>query len=167
MTDVLPPEKQELKVTFRALVRAVGGQEACPGVARYSRHQTYSEFASIEHVEKFAPIDVIADLEAVTHGLPGHPHVTRKLCRMAGGAFVKLPPAEITAVDWHKALAALIEESRDVSMRLLAALGDAATPGIVTASEIEASKMIEETDALISVGVNLREMLKRVVAGDS
>jgi len=69
---MLTPEKQGAKLATRALVRAVGGQEACPGFARYTRHQSYSEFASIEQVDKFMPLDVIIDLEAVTHGTPAH-----------------------------------------------------------------------------------------------
>ncbi|MHA3791480.1 hypothetical protein [Sphingomonas sp. YL-JM2C] len=165
-SDILPPDKQGLKAATRALVRAVGGQEACPGFARYTRHQAYSEFASIEHGDKFMPVDVIADLEAVSHGTAGHPHVTRALCKRAGGAFVKLPSAEVSTADWHKALADLIEESRDVTTRLLEALGDSRTPGAVTAAEIRASAMIDETDALIGVGVNLRAMLERVLAGE-
>ena len=164
--DILAPEKQGLKVATRALVRAVGGQEACPGFARYTRHQAYSEFGSIEHGDKFMPIDVVADLEAVSHGTAGHPHVTRALCERAGGAFVKLPSAAPGACDWHKALAGLIEESRDVTTRLLEALGDGKTPGSVTAAEIRAGKMIDETNALIGVGVNLRAMLERVLSDE-
>lgn len=164
--DILAPEKQALKVASKALVRAAGGQEACPGFARYTRHQAYSEFASVELPDKFMPIDVVADLEGVTHGTAGHPHVTRALCERAGGAFVKLPEASVSAIDWHLALAGLIEESRDVTKRLLEALGDRTTPGAVTAAEIRAGKMIEETNALIGVGVNLRAMLERVVAGE-
>lgn len=159
---MLSPEKQGLKVASKALVRAVGGQEACPGFARYTRHQTYSEFASIEHGDKFMPTDVVMDLEAVAHGTAGYPQVTRYLCERAGGAFVKLPEAAPGAADWHKALAALIEESRDVTTRLLDALGD----GQVSAAEIRAGKIIDETNALIGVGVNLRAMLERVLAGE-
>jgi len=158
----LTPEKQGAKVASRALVRAVGGQEACPGFARYTRHQAYSEFASIEHGDKFMPIDVVIDLEAVTHGMPGHPHVTRYLCERAGGAFVALPAAEITAKDFHGAVSALISESHDVATRLIEALGD----GRVTAAEVRSAKMIEETNALIGVGVNLRAMLERVLTGE-
>ncbi len=166
MADGLNPEKQGAKVASRALVRAVGGQEACPGFARYTRHQAYSEFGSIEHGDKFMPVDVVIDLEAVTHGMPGHPHVTRYLCERAGGAFVALPEAAPATGDWHGMIAALIEESRDVTTRLLEALGDAKTPGAVTATEIRAGKMIDETNALIGVGVNLRAMLERVLAGE-
>lgn len=159
--DGLQPEKQGAKVASRALVRAVGGQEACPAFARYTRHQAYSEFASIEHADKFVPIDVVIDLEAVTHGMPGHPHVTRYLCERAGGTFVALPTAEQTIKDFHAAVAALIRESHDVATRLIDALGD----GRVTPEEVLAGKMIDETNALIGVGVNLRAMLERVVAG--
>jgi len=162
----LAPEKQGLKVASRALVRAVGGQEACTGFARYARHQSYSEFASPEHGDKFMPVDVVVDLEAVAHGTAGWPQVTRYLCERAGGAFVKLPEAAADAGDWHKQLAALIEESRDVSMRLVEALGDRATPGMVTAAEIRAAKLIDEVNALIGVGVTLRAMFERVLAGE-
>lgn len=160
--DILPPDKQGLKVASRALVRAVGGQEACPGFARYTRHQAYSEFASIEHGDKFMPIDVVADLEAVTHGTAGHPHVTRILCERAGGAFVKLPEAKVSVSGWHQAVSALIAESNDVSTRMLTILGD----GIVEADEIKRAKLIDETNALIAAGVNLRAMLERVLAGE-
>lgn len=116
----LTPDRQALKRATRALVRAVGGQEAAVGFTRLKRHQAFSDFASCapDHAERFMPADIIADLEGVTAGTPGHPAVTRELARQAGFALVPLPRARGGGRPMADHLAEVIRESAEVTMTL-------------------------------------------------
>lgn len=120
----LSPDKQALKRATGRLVKAVGGQEAAVAFTRLHRHQVLSDYANpaADHAERFAPIDVIADLEGITHGTAGHPVVTRALARAAGFALVPLPAARCAVDDLGCHLSAIIRESADVTLALSLAL---------------------------------------------
>ena len=122
MSGALSPRLQSLKNATRALIRAYGGQEAAEAETGKSQTQL-SRYGSVDS-DGFAPIDVVASLEAATHGQPGHPHVTRWLARNAGGVFVTLPKAAADGGDWHQAMGAVAKESGDVIQRVCAALVD-------------------------------------------
>lgn len=158
----ISPDKQGLKNATRALVRAVGGQEACPPFARYQRHQSYSDFASIEQPDKFMPVDVVADLEGVTHGKAGHPIVTAWLCRMAGGTFVRVPDSCPDEGSFLAALSALTCEFSDLSRGVMSALAD----GKVTPEEIDEGRLLGKCDDLASKVMQIRALLERAAAGE-
>lgn len=150
----VPADRQALKVAFGRLVRSVGGQEAAVQFTRFTRHQALSDFAnpSAEHAQRFAPIDAVADLEAISHGTAGHPVVTRQLARLAGYALVPLPRPRGEAADFAGHLQAIIRESADVTMDLSLHLQKAPGPE-------EAAKLIAETDEAIQALVELRAVL--------
>jgi len=77
-----------LKAATRQLVTAVGGGNEAAKATRVSQ-QVLSGYGSVgdEHHERFAPADVIADLEAEC----GQPIVTRKLAELANCLLVQLP----------------------------------------------------------------------------
>lgn len=129
---MLTVQQQALKAATRRLVQAVGGQEAATGFCRVARHQTLSDYGNpcADAAQRFAPVDVIADLEAVTHGTPGHPAVTRQLARMAGYELVPLAPAQGGAVDFAGHLARVIRESADVTSALSLHLSESALTGV-------------------------------------
>ena len=85
----LPPEQQEIKEAFRALVKAYGGQDA---VAKRlgTRQQRISDCCSTT-TDAFPRADEIATLEAETVGYPGHPHVTTVLARQRLRELVPTP----------------------------------------------------------------------------
>lgn len=92
-----PPILQGLRVASRALVRAVGGQDAAAATcARIKRHQSFSDFGN-PNGSAFMPLDAVVELEAVTRGTPGWPVVTRYLAQQTGHVLVPLP--EITSTD--------------------------------------------------------------------
>lgn len=157
---VLSPDKQGLKNATGDLVRAVGGQEACPPFARHRRHQTYSDIANVEKPDCFISGDVIMDLERVTRGKPGYPIVTAYLCRMAGGVFVKTPTAIPDEASFLDVLTKLTVEYGDLSTGLMAALRDRK----VTAEEVRAGKLLDACDDLATIAMQIRALLERVEA---
>ena len=125
----LPADKQALKRATRSLVQAVGGNEAAIGFCRMKRHQSLSEYASVagDHAGAWMPLDVVADLEGVTAGVAGAPHVTRELARQAGFVLVPLPTAHgAGSEDFSLHLANIIRESADVTTKLSKHLADPA-----------------------------------------
>ncbi len=77
-----------LKAATRQLVSAAGGGNEAAKVTRVSQ-QVLSGYGSLgaEHAERFAPLDVIADLEAEC----GQAIVTRKLAELSHCLLVQLP----------------------------------------------------------------------------
>jgi alkylation response protein AidB-like acyl-CoA dehydrogenase len=132
------PDKQALKAASKRLVRAVGGVEAA---AQYSRPML-SQLSAYGHpnAPEFMPVDVIADLEAVTHQTPDHPVVTRMLARKAGFALVKIPVAPTGAADWHREIGAISKEVSEVISPVCELLGD----GRITAEEIRSRGLREQ-----------------------
>jgi len=96
-----------LKATFRRLVILVGGGNEAAAQTRVGQ-QALDRYGSVsaEHEDRFAPIDVIADLEAAC----GEPIVTRKLAELAGHVLSPLPShvggsaplTKVTAEAMHK-----------------------------------------------------------------
>jgi hypothetical protein len=105
------------------------------------------------------PVDVIADLEAITRGTAGWPIVTRLLAAKAGCSLVTLPKAGAVDADWHAELARLSDESSDVLKGICRALmGD----NRVTARDVRELRLIEECDELILAIVTIKALLERV-----
>jgi hypothetical protein len=113
----LPTDDQRLKEATKALQKAAGGVESCAEITGLgkSQHGNYQNINSPD----FIPVSRVRELEAVTHGYPGHPQVTRELCKQAGGVFVSLPQFSGAA---HDALPgqvmALAKELGEVSAKI-------------------------------------------------
>jgi hypothetical protein len=80
-----------LKAATRQLVTATGGGNEAAKATRVGQ-QVLSGYGGIgpEHAERFAPVDVIADLEAEC----GRPIVTRKLAELSNCLLVPLPSGQ-------------------------------------------------------------------------
>ncbi|TZG26486.1 phage regulatory CII family protein [Sphingomonas montanisoli] len=161
MIDALEPRKQRLKNAVDDLVGAVGGAEKAPHYTRLKRPQSFGEYASIDHPDRWAPLDVIADLERNTRHLPGAPHVTRVMCAEAGGAFVKLPDGGTPGSCFHRTLAELTIEYGEVAAHLIAALGD----GKLCADDVKQRRLIPEVDDALAKLAQLRMQLEAVEQG--
>lgn len=83
----VPPalEDRALKTLFRALVTEAGGLDAAEACVRVGRSRL-AEYYHL-HGNAFAPVDVVARLEAIV----GRPLVTAELARRAGCALEALP----------------------------------------------------------------------------
>ena len=152
---MLTADKQALKAATRRLVAAVGGQEAAVSFTRFVRHQALSDFGNPagEHAARFIPADAIADLEALTHGTPGHPVVTRTLARLQGFDLVPLPKPRSGPTDFAEHLQAIIRETADVTVSLSCRLRD--TPNAADVAELrreitEAQQALVELDAALA-----------------
>lgn len=159
-TAQLPTRDQALKRETKALVHYAGGQAGAAGYARrIKRQQSFSDYGA-PNVDQFMPIDAVRDLEDVTRGTPGWPHVTRQLAAQQNCAVVILPDAEPSSGCFITAVADLTKENADVSGALLASLAD----GRVCARDVRERDLVGQVDEQIAVLVNLRAMLERVEA---
>lgn len=118
-----------LKTALRAQVRACGGQEAAADVTRVGQ-QTLSRYCAASHPNEHVPVDILLDLVLDT----GDPAVLRRLCQLAGGAFVPLsefgtetgPRAGSNATPgfWTKALLEAVGRGGEAAAKLSTALAD-------------------------------------------
>ncbi len=118
----MTPEHQVIKAAGKALVRAFGGQDAAAMHVHRSQGRV-SDWCSPNKPD-FMPVDAVMTLEAVTHGVAGHPHVTRALAAASGHALVRLPDAPPADVDVFGWLANLAKEAGEVQAELGRALAD-------------------------------------------
>jgi hypothetical protein len=159
-TIVHAPHLQAGKAASKALVRAAGGQEAAEAMTG-RRQSCFSDYGS-PHTPAFMPVNLVHALEAVTHGTPNHPQVTRWLASEAGYLLVPRPNAG-DGRNWGRSLQALGREFGEASGRVCQALGDADTPGRVTAAEIRDLKLIEQLDALAENVACMRAMATEAI----
>jgi hypothetical protein len=158
LIGVLPPAAQALKRATAQLVRAAGGQEAAAGFCRV-RQQALSDYGNINQPESWIPADVVTDLEGITTGLPGAPHVTRQLAANAGFALVPLPPASGAAIDWMAVIGGVAKEAGDVVSALAMHCPDS-----LTAREIREAGLIAEFDEAIRILVEGRAAALAILA---
>jgi hypothetical protein len=152
---VLPTELQAAKAQTRAMVTAAGGQERCAMLTGKSQGRI-SDYCS-RNTRDFMAINDVAMIEGVTHGLPGHPHVTRWLASEAGFLLVAKPRASgVTLGDLHSALARDALEHGQASSRAIAALAD----GRMTSRE--AREVLREIDDEVEALVSLRMLIAQV-----
>ena len=123
---VHPPQMQAIKAAFRAAVRAAGGTDTV--AAQFGRRQQAVSDYGLPNTDVFPPLDLVALVEDITHGLPGHPHVTRALALHTGHVVVRLPDvgAGGDVAGWHGGMGALAKEAGEVTARICVALADGA-----------------------------------------
>lgn len=118
----LLPREQALKNAFRALVEACGGLEPAAQYCRVGKTKL-SDYCSI-NTDGFAPVDVVADLEAVTAGSPHHPQVTRALARRAQFTLLPVPDGQVPDTVWSGFAGRLAKECGDLISGICLALAD-------------------------------------------
>lgn len=135
-----------LKAATRDLVTRVGGQEAAARVSRLKSHVTVGRYGRVQDVE-FAPIDVVADLEAEIGEAP----VTRALAALAGLIVIPRPAADGDGT-WTRHLGAIAREAGEIIQRVGEALAD---DGEVSAAEIRALGLRDELARLMEAAATL------------
>lgn len=90
-----PPaaEDRALKTLFRCLVEEAGGLDAAAACVRVGRSRL-AEYYALDG-DAFAPVDVVARLEAIT----GRPLITAELARRAGCALAPVAAANPLRID--------------------------------------------------------------------
>lgn len=105
----LPVTEQRQAERARELIEAAGGLEACAEETGISTSQLARYSSKTE--KDSMPVRVIEALEAVTHGKPNHPVMTRHLARRAGYVLVPLPTVTIGEGEWNRYIARLSTEA--------------------------------------------------------
>lgn len=151
----LPAQLQRLKAAYRASVAACGGGDGT--AATIGKSQQRVSLYGLPNSDAFPTLDAIVLQEAVSHGTPGHPHVTRFLAREAGFELFKLPEPKAAAVRWGSLCARLTKEHSDVVGHLCGALDDG------TISRADAKAGLKELDEDLEVRMQLRAALLAVL----
>ncbi len=136
----------QLKAATRALIDGAGGLAGCEALGLRVRKSTLSDYGSINHLNLFAPVDTVADLEASV----GEPFVTRMLARLSGYELFRLPKPDEN-VNWVQLLGEASQDTSAVIGKLAKALGN---DGKVTAKEVR------DLDLLSLVDEALRELVR-------
>lgn len=158
----LSPDQQSGKASFKALVKAFGGQDAAAEESGV-RRQKISDMG-LANVAEYPTLDLIDLLEDRTVDLPGWPHVTSWLCRRRGGVFVPLPQGGADADGMMRTVAEMAAEFGDVSR----AVADAVCPHGPDGEEVnaaEARTALAALDDLDRVSAQLRHKLQSKIKG--
>jgi len=123
-----------LKTVFRELVKRIGGNVHASSITRV-RHQEISNYGSAEpdYAERFAPIDVIADLESEVG-----PIVTRELARLSNHMLVPLPQVARSGTPLGRITARAMKETAEVFVRM----GELLDDGVL--SKVEGAQLRSE-----------------------
>lgn len=119
---ILTVEEQAQSRAASALVASVGGTLPAHAICGKSESQL-SKYGRPNYDESM-PIAVVEALESVTHGMQGHPHVTRHLANRAGYALVKLPEVTATGSDLLKLLGVQSKEAGDIANEICLSIAD-------------------------------------------
>lgn len=170
----MPSDRQMLKHAVRQLVAAAGGGERAAQASRVSQQQI-SNYGNVNMAESFAPVDVIADLEAVTQGAPGAPHVTRVLALLAGFALVPVasPPAgaarageadegadegaAMSAADWYAQICDLAAHAGGLAAAISKGLKD---DGVICPRDVREGDLIGQARELLDTTAALVDALQ-------
>ncbi|UJX46624.1 phage regulatory CII family protein [Xanthobacter sp. YC-JY1] len=146
-----------LKGATRRLVEACGGVESAAAATR-TGFQALSKYGRPQE-PFFAPIDVVADLEADA----GVPLVTRALAALCGHVLVPLPRPETGTGRWYRHISEVAQDAGAVVARLGAALAD---DGEVSRAEARALALREHVRHAIKELAALDLALERLEKGD-
>jgi hypothetical protein len=130
------PELIAFKRATGEMIRGVGGLEAAAGFCRVGK-SVLGDNQSINKLDSFVALDVVADLEPLARDRGGWPHVTTELCRANGGMFVALPDPGCVAADIHRCAADHAKESSEITARIFQAVSRGKlTPAIVAEHDL-------------------------------
>ena len=143
-------EHKALKGAFGDALSSVGTLDKAAKFCRVGK-TTLASYYDPHNPGAFAPVDVIADLEALAPD--GVPHVTVMLCRLNDGEFVPNPKARAGRENLLASIARLAKENSDIAQVVLTALEDGAV------SEAEADAALQQVREGQSVLASLAAQL--------
>lgn len=142
-------EYVSLKQASKRLIKSCGGLEAAAMVTRVGHSELARYYDPSEKL--FMPIDVAADLEAISR----NPLVSRCLADMLGFSLIPIEyqSSQEPAHHWTALLANLGEETASVLRQIGAALVD---HGTLTASSVNNYQLTRHLDSLIQAALQLK-----------
>ena len=146
-----------IKAATRKLIKFNGGLEAAATSTRVQR-ASLQRYGSVDNMEQFIPVDVVADLEAES----GRFVVTKALARAAGFFLVPMPPASGDA-KWVKHLGDLGKEAGEVISKLAEAL---TVGGDISAEEVKDLDLLREVAEAQDVLASIELALKNAPSAD-
>lgn len=146
-----------IKAATRMLIKFNGGLEAAATATRVQR-ASLQRYGSVDNMEQFIPLDVVADLEAES----GQPVMTKALARGAGFFLVPMPPASGDA-KWVKHLGDLGKEAGEVISKLAQAL---TVGGDISAEEVKDLDLLREVAEAQDVLASIELALKNAPSAD-
>jgi hypothetical protein len=162
-TQRLSPSDLALKLACREAVKAAGGQDFVAGETGRTQSRI-SDYCS-PNTRDFMPADLIAKVEALGAGSPGHPHITRALVRAQGLAVID--PDQTPVVSVVGALGDVASESGDV-IRLLAKAIDGGLSSFADLSTPNRrQEILHEIDQLIDLLTGIAARIADGVGTDS
>lgn len=150
------PADQRLKAAFGKLLAAAGGPDQA-AISTECRPNYLRDMAN-PNSNVFPPLRAVRDLESVTHGAPGHPHVTRLLALEAGYGLFRLPGSQGEGTVWAEHAAEIAKEANEVVSGLCTDLADGEL------SPREAKRRLVDVDEAIDALVRLRGALTEKAA---
>ena len=154
----MTPERIALKRAFGEVIKGVGGLEVAAERCRVGK-TALGDAQNVHCPDRWAPIDVIADLEPLARDRAGWPHVTRELCLQLGGVFVPLPRVPAERGDCLRGAGELGREAADVTQTICTALAD---DGRIDADEARAIRVqISEAQMVLA---QIDEQMRAIIA---
>jgi hypothetical protein len=148
----MSPRDQALKRATHALVAAAGGCEQAPGFCRVGKSQLAAA-GSITEPDRWLTVDVLRDLQAVTHG---HADQTAVLRLLAADAGCVLVPLAAVPIDPLTSIGALSKEASE----LVSVLAQHAAGG-----ECFAADIVREADDLVRLAAGVRAAAAAIAKG--
>ena len=137
----------------KKLIEAVGGLEAASAYTGKSTSQL-SRYCLRDRPDSM-PVNVVQQLEDVTHGHHGHPVMTRHLALASGYALVRLPDPMAPPTCWSQFVSILAKEGGDIMSGICMDLADDND-----VSPHEAQKRLTDADELLDIAVQIRNALR-------
>jgi hypothetical protein len=142
------PERIALKLATGEMIKGVGGLEAAAGFCRVGK-SVLGDAQNVNCPDRWATIDVVADLEPLTRDREGWPHVTRALCHLMGGVFVTVPESAPVREDLIGSVGRLAKEAADVTQAVCAMVADGkCEPHEIAAARVQNSEAMAVLAAL-------------------
>lgn len=143
-----------LKSATRELLDGFGPQKVPAALVRVGQTEL-SDYANANRLDRFAPIDVVADLESKLG-----PVVTRQLAELTGHVLVALPTVAGGDARLMRVTAAALKEVSDVFGKLSEFLADG------TLSAVEGAQLDREIDEAIVKLLQLRAQVDALAGRD-
>lgn len=151
----LTPDQLYLKKETRAAVDAVNGQEKAAQLLGRSQSRI-SHYCSSNR-DEFMPIDLVVELEQLTVGKPGHPHISRALARQAGFLLTPEGGEDAEARSLAEHLGDVVAEAADVMAAMRGAVAGKSLDRTARLRALEQARELQDAAAELVAALEAEE----------